>query len=392
MQEWIGLTAFGVSLAGLLIASYTDWKERIVNDWVSYGLIASGITLFFVNAFLSNEWNLLVASILSAAGTFLGAYALWRFGFWAGGDVKLFTGLAALNPFNWKAFSVIFEQKNFLQTAQLPAFSFSLFIVSVIALLPVGYVFLFGKMVQYQKKPEELLQKIMENASNWLLAAVLTGLFSNLLSGQNEWIAVGITAALLFLFWKIATAIPMFIRYAGAMAGLTAGWLVFGLPFLVSTLELFGVLFIVGILLKTIRNPAAFRVKKKITELKEGDIPAVSIVQTPAGIEIRRKKSGMETVKILIKTIKNQNIKSFPQTIKNLKKYGLNMGENEHEICSANRAAGLEKEQILELIELSAGKKIPDEMEVKESTAFVPAVLVSYVLLNIVGNPFVVIG
>ncbi|MFC2174664.1 prepilin peptidase [archaeon] len=87
-----------LALAGLAYASFTDLKERIVPDWLSYSMVAIGLMYHLGLSVL--EWSL-HPFLLSAGGAvlaFVFAYALWRIGAWAGGDVKLFTGLGALVP------------------------------------------------------------------------------------------------------------------------------------------------------------------------------------------------------------------------------------------------------------------------------------------------------
>jgi len=56
------------------------------------------------------------------------------------------------------------------------------------------------------------------------------------------------------------------------------------------------------------------------------------------------------------------------------------------EIISSKSAAGLEEKQIAKLKELAKKGKIPDRLLVKESAPFVPAVLIAYIVLNIVGD------
>src|SRR3989344_4487377 len=81
------------ALAGFALASFFDLRERRVPDWLSFGLMAAGLV---VNAF--SGINALTQSVLVGTGSFLLAFALYRVGGWAGGDVKLFTALGFLVP------------------------------------------------------------------------------------------------------------------------------------------------------------------------------------------------------------------------------------------------------------------------------------------------------
>lgn len=55
-------------------------------------------------------------------------------------------------------------------------------------------------------------------------------------------------------------------------------------------------------------------------------------------------------------------------------------------IASSRKAMGLTEEQINELKELARKGKIEDNIEVKLSAPFVPAMLIAYLVLNAVGD------
>ncbi|MEK6821459.1 MAG: A24 family peptidase, partial [archaeon] len=94
------LASFFLSFLGLLLASYTDFRSRIVPDWIPLALGVSGLALAAYESFLSSSFIPLLWTGGVMGATYVVAYVFWRLGAWAGGDVKLFTGLAALNPFN----------------------------------------------------------------------------------------------------------------------------------------------------------------------------------------------------------------------------------------------------------------------------------------------------
>lgn len=82
-----------LGLLAVLIGTYTDIKIREVPDWVSYGLIGSGILLQCVITLLNNEWLTFGISLLWFLG-FVGlAYLMFYTGQWGGGDSKLLMGL-----------------------------------------------------------------------------------------------------------------------------------------------------------------------------------------------------------------------------------------------------------------------------------------------------------
>jgi len=79
-----------VLILGTAAAAYTDIKTGLINDYITYSMIALGIIFnlieFDVNAFLI------------AGAVFVIGFALYFLGQIGGGDVKLFTGIALLLP------------------------------------------------------------------------------------------------------------------------------------------------------------------------------------------------------------------------------------------------------------------------------------------------------
>ena len=72
------------------MAAYTDIKQRIVSDKISYGLVFFGVVFHGIESFAINNYFPLAASIGVSAATFVFGLVLWKIGLWAGGDVKLF--------------------------------------------------------------------------------------------------------------------------------------------------------------------------------------------------------------------------------------------------------------------------------------------------------------
>lgn len=88
-----------VILIGSLIAAYTDYKTGYIFDKITYPMIAIGIlfNLFeFVQAISVQKFIELFAVGILVFGL---GYAMYFLGKIGGGDVKLFTGIALLLPF-----------------------------------------------------------------------------------------------------------------------------------------------------------------------------------------------------------------------------------------------------------------------------------------------------
>lgn len=83
-------------LIGTATGAVTDARTGYIYDWITYPMIAAGIIL----AAVQQQWlNLEVAAALFAV-----LFLAYKFGKLGGGDVKLFTGIALLNPTNQPAF------------------------------------------------------------------------------------------------------------------------------------------------------------------------------------------------------------------------------------------------------------------------------------------------
>jgi len=82
----------GVLIAGSTIGAITDAKTGYIYDWVTYPMIGIG----FLLAIAQQQWN----NVIIGAGLFVLLYIAYKFGKLGGGDVKLFVGIALLNPNN----------------------------------------------------------------------------------------------------------------------------------------------------------------------------------------------------------------------------------------------------------------------------------------------------
>lgn len=87
---------YGIVLLALGIGSYTDFKVREVPDWISYGLIFTGLGLRAIFSLAYLEWSYIIEG-LAGFGIFLAlALVMFYAGQWGGGDAKVLMGLGAL--------------------------------------------------------------------------------------------------------------------------------------------------------------------------------------------------------------------------------------------------------------------------------------------------------
>ena len=135
-----------VSIIGLLIATYTDLKERIVPNKLNYSLAILGLIIFGIYSITFNEPSFFLFSFIGMCWGFFFGWILWKIGIFAGGDVKLFMGLGALNPLTPALLNMgIFD------TGPLFLFPIMLFVYSLIAFFPYGMIFVLYKLTKNKK-------------------------------------------------------------------------------------------------------------------------------------------------------------------------------------------------------------------------------------------------
>jgi Flp pilus assembly protein protease CpaA len=81
-----------VLLVGTATGAVTDTKTGYIYDWITYPMIFLG----FVLSVMQQQWN----NILIAAVLFTLLFVAYKLGKLGGGDVKMFAGIALLNPTN----------------------------------------------------------------------------------------------------------------------------------------------------------------------------------------------------------------------------------------------------------------------------------------------------
>lgn len=359
---------FLLSLTALILATRSDLKSRVIPNRLTYSLIAAGIALQFAYSLALNDWLSLAVALAAGLATFAASYLLWRLGVWAGGDVKLMTGLAILNPVNHFALGGFLGLKaGIFAPVQAPVFPLTLFIFSVFSMLPYAAFISLNAVARRAELRAELAAEMKKRG-------VQLAKFSAAVSGFG--------AVLLFFGQSSLLLLPMLLA-AGLLksAGIALVALAFGFALLqnpMAALAGFFALFLSMLFLYLIIKLAMMsrtRVLKKevrITELKEGMIVAETI-RVEGG---RAKRSdGMGMQKIINHLMNN----SLHAVLEEMRPRG-------RVIASRHRAAGLTENEIRELRELVKEKKLEDGIRVSESAPFVPAVLIGYVVLQMAGD------
>lgn len=100
-----------VAIAALAVASYVDLKVREVPDWISYGLIFTGLGLRLIDSISIWSFKPILFGMIGLGVTFVLALLMFYTGIWGGGDSKILMGLGAvigIERFDTLPFLVIF--------------------------------------------------------------------------------------------------------------------------------------------------------------------------------------------------------------------------------------------------------------------------------------------
>jgi len=362
------LLFFFISIAALAWGTYSDLKERLVSNWLTYGLVAVGLIGHGILAFLEKDPIIFITSLGVTVATFVIAYGLYKAGVWAGGDVKLFTGLAALNPVNPNLLTSLgLINIPIFASITLPVFPVSLFVFSLFAMLPYGAILagarLLKNKVEKKKFKEQFSKRVLHSAE---VSATIVGLNAAvLMMGVSQWLVIPGLFILAFLPKKAKALVSILLMAFALWQGWEAA--------LIQFAGLFGLFVWLYLLLKLYTlSKILMRKPIKISKLEEGMISAQTIVKTGKTVKIVKELA----IKKLIKYFASNRVGKAMELIQP-------KGEV---VVSSHSAGGLTKKEIKELKALAAKKKIPDSLMVKESAPFVPAVLIAYIALNIVGD------
>lgn len=362
------LLFFLISFTTLAWGTYTDLKERIVSNWATYGLIATGLIGHGIWAFLEQDPRIFAYSLGTTTATFTIAYALYKIGMWAGGDVKIFTGLAAMNPFNPNILTRTgLISIPWFQSISQPIFPATLFIFSLLSMLPYGAMLAIARLTKNREEKEKFKREFKNRLTQALeAAAMITGLSAALtMLNLTQWLVLPLllltalmpkkakatTAGLLLIFGLWQNSQLAAEQFLGITAFLTGIYLMFKLYKLSKTL---------------------MRKKVPVESLEEGMITAQTIMQNGKKVQIAED---IETKKLIKYLVTNK----FDKAMQLVNPKGKT-------IVSSRSAGGLTKEEIMLLKKLAKENKVPNELMVKESAPFVPAILIAYALLNIVGD------
>jgi archaeal preflagellin peptidase FlaK len=361
---------FIVTFTALLLSAYTDIQKRIVPPLITHTMIFGGLFLQTIYVFVFNDYSLFFPALITVTVTFAVSYFLWKTGFWAGGDVKLFTGIAVLNPFNYAIIGTfLFGNNSLIAPISSPVFPFTLFLFSLFAVFPIGAAMAMktvAKNRQIQKEIGAESKKIFINIVRIAFVLIAAGYVLGL-AGLPQLLVLLIVVALAFqkeivknAFFFISLIVSFYAHHTNALI-IAVGIIV----------PLFVFYFLIRFFL--ISRKHTFSFEKKITHLKEGEIPQETIFEKNG--EIIRVQPSIVTI---INYLKSNRLGLLSEII----------FPKEKIFANALSAAGVTEEQLKMLRKAVEEKKIEDKIMVKKSVPFVPAVLVAYIALQIMGDFF----
>ena len=132
-----------VTLVFTIVAATFDVKRNFIPDRLNYSLVVFGLISNLILTIFSGNIKFILASIISMVITFVVALLLWQLNLWAGGDVKLFTGIATVIPSG-----INIESLNICPLLSIYPFSFSVVINSIIVSFPFLFIFVFYNVIK----------------------------------------------------------------------------------------------------------------------------------------------------------------------------------------------------------------------------------------------------
>ncbi|MEM4525128.1 MAG: A24 family peptidase C-terminal domain-containing protein [Methanothermobacter sp.] len=359
-----------VALLASLYAAYSDLKRGVIPNRLTFPLIGLGIVLDAIFSYQMGDPLFFVFALIFTGMTFIVCYIFWRLGAWAGGDVKLFTGLAALLPFQPSLLRYSIMGVSFPIIASYP-FPFTLIINSILGILPFLIIFVFYIASKYKRHLlEELLEPIKDYKSSLVLALIITSaitltlMITSILSLQIIILAFIIIYILTMMISKLPMKPKILVISAVTL------YSIYQNPKLTITgiLILWTSIIILQVIRKLLGKVAkeALQDEIKVEDLKEGMILAYKLYKKDNKYYFDEK--------------------SFWEKIKEAARTGNLQSLSPGKIVLSSMAAGLTREDIKLLVELSKTGKIPGKVRIKKGVPFAPAIFIGLLLSLSIGD------
>jgi archaeal preflagellin peptidase FlaK len=361
-----------MAILACFYAGYSDLKNGIIPNKLTFPLIALGVILNGIYAFIiGNLWYLILCLIYVIIIFILG-YLLWKMGAWAGGDVKLFTALAALIPFYPALVSYTIYNVTFPIIAQWP-FPLTLIINSLLSILP--FLLIYVLFISMKNKPHligELFKPVRDYRKNIVLTLIVTSaiMLSFLITTYLPYQIIIVTLILIYLLTLVISKLPNRIK-AVIISVVTVVALFQNLVLTLSgIIILFISITIIEIVKKLLTSVSreALQDDLEVQDLKEGMIPAYSMYQLDDAIYF--------------------DDKSFFNKFKEILKSGdvSKAVAPKGKLLIGSMAAGLTDDDVKLLKDLLDKDRIDYRFRIKKGVPFAPSIFIGLVISLFVGD------
>jgi archaeal preflagellin peptidase FlaK len=371
------LTAI-IAIIACFYASYTDMTRGIIPNKLTFPLIGMGIVLNVIYTIYIGELGYLITGLIITGGIFGLGYLFWKMGAWAGGDVKLFTALAALLPFYFilPFYPALISYPVFNFTFPLVAaypFPLTIIINSILSMLP--FLLIYVLYVAVKTKPHllgELLSPLKDWQNNLLTTLVITSAvtISVLIIQLINYPNLIMYLILIYLLSFLISKLPKYVKAVLiAVAVIYSAYTYFQVT-LIGIGTLFVTLIIIGIVRKLLTSVSreALQDDYPIEKLKEGMILAYKLYQKNDELQWDEKSFFTK----IRETFTKKDLTLLNRT--------------PGKLVIGSLAAGLTEEDIKLLKKLQMEGKIKDEVRVKRGVPFAPSILIGLIISLFVGD------
>jgi len=347
----------------LLYSTITDIKKREVSNYITigllvYGTIANAIYFFLIKGYLSTIYFLMFDALV-----FLICYLLWKLGIFAGGDAKLFSGIAATIP-------ILSQSIFFMGWSGFP-FILSLFILSILAMFPIVSVKLLFVYFKRANIKEKVVSSLRKNFAGFVfnILYVVSLFFVFSFFTLPFWIFLIISIFLGFVSKRIRYPLSVVIFVVAVIINPSSTISVMLLSIVIA-------LFIALMInLFVLSKSGIFNYKKRVADLMEGDLLAHNLIQDNKKL-IPLKFDFWLHLKIAFKQSLKKGIKPIFELLEKRKHLYREI------VINNTLAAGVSKKEISQIKK----RYFEKEIELKETTPLVPSILLAYVVLIVFGD------
>ncbi len=361
-----------IAVIACFYAAYSDLKSGIISNKLTLPLIGIGIGLNAIYSFFTNDLKFILMAVVFTAIIYVLSYIFWRMGAWAGGDAKLFTGLAALLPIQPLIVTYTISNVNFPVTSTY-GFPITIILNSIISLLP--FLLIYVLFIVFSSKKhliDDLISPIKDYKKNIVLTLSITAAvtLSILVAPYLPYKLIIFIIIMIFFFTFIISRLPnAFKTVAVTVLTIYALYTSFQLT-LISIITLFITLTVIKMILTILISITrkALQDDYKVEELREGMIPAYKMYER--GDEIIIDDKGI--------------MDKIRESAKKGDIYGLMKPEGK--LLIGTMAAGLSEEDIQVLKKLVDEKRIENRVKIKKGIQFAPSILIGLIISLFIGD------